>query len=646
MASFSIELQKKYKSLVPFFWSDIPNLCVITGINGSGKSHLLEMIARKCQAVGNDSNSPDHDAVAATISGIEVGSGKVLFVPADRQTDFSDKVTLEEVEKRIAQLYDLPVQNGKNSAKWRSVRPLYDGFVVPVADQPERKDVVRPSLAEFRLRLTAAVIAQGSLAGRNPNLAMLFFSHALLHANLVCSGKTSQQADQLLNTPPWLRLDEIFEAAGIHLRCEAPYIPTASIFNEERHYVLRFKDSRTGQLVSPNSLSSGEKALCALLFLEYSTQLEASRYGLILLDEPDAHLHPDFVRRFFNVLQSIAVNKCRILLTTHSPTTVAIAPDDSLYLLHAPGTGAPEKVSRGVALARLLSGVPALSVIAENNRQVFVESQYDAVLYASLYSILRGYWRDVGIRPDVSLSFVASGSGGSGSCDDVVAVVSALRNNPFVAGLIDWDRKATRQERIEIVGQGERYSIENFVFDPIVLAAFLLHHRYVDDIAGVKASHQVAQADAEAQEMIAEWIGASLLDALNRLRTNPASLGEAERAKLNACFSECAKVLEVGTGEYVDRGEKVRIGYCSGLNVSIPQWLLLLRGHDLEELVLFAFPKLKRHSRRANELKATIIDHVLGPYPELIPRGIATALAALQGGMATQEKRLPDPVNT
>ncbi|KLU22217.1 hypothetical protein EOS_31940 [Caballeronia mineralivorans PML1(12)] len=476
---------------------------------------------------------------------------------------------------------------------------------------------------------------------------MLFFSHALLHANLVCSGKTPQEADQLLNEPPWERLDKIFNEAGIHLRCEAPLLRAASVFTEDRDHVLRFKDSRTGQLVSPNSLSSGEKALCALLFLEYSTQLGASRYGLILLDEPDAHLHPDFVKRFFRVLVSIAANGCRIVLTTHSPTTVAIAPEGSLYLLTEPGIGAPQKVSRAAALAGLLSGVPALSVIAENNRQVFVESQYDASLYASLYAILRSYRPkdvDLGIRSDVSLSFVASGSGGSGSCDQVVTVVEALKNNPFVTGLIDWDRKDRKLERVEIVGRGERYSIENFVFDPIVLAAFLLHLQYVPEIAGVKASRTFTDANPETLSEIADEISELLLDALNKMQTPAASASREEKEKFAACVRECAKVLQLGNQAYLDSGARVEVGYCSGLSVSIPQWLLLVRGHDLEELVINAFPMLRSFHKRSNGLKTSIVEIILAQYPELIPLGIARALAALQHGAGVTGDAMPTNV--
>ncbi|KLU22166.1 hypothetical protein EOS_31945, partial [Caballeronia mineralivorans PML1(12)] len=111
MAPFSVKLLQPYKSLVQFDWKNLPDLCVITGTSGTGKSHLLEMIARHCQAIGDNAQRSDPVVVEASISGVETGSGKVLFVPADRATDFSENVTLAEVEKRITHLYDVPLSN-------------------------------------------------------------------------------------------------------------------------------------------------------------------------------------------------------------------------------------------------------------------------------------------------------------------------------------------------------------------------------------------------------------------------------------------------------------------------------------------------------------------------------------------------------
>jgi predicted ATPase len=40
-----VEITKKYKSIPAGVVFDIPNFCVITGKNGSGKSHLLEAMS-------------------------------------------------------------------------------------------------------------------------------------------------------------------------------------------------------------------------------------------------------------------------------------------------------------------------------------------------------------------------------------------------------------------------------------------------------------------------------------------------------------------------------------------------------------------------------------------------------------------------
>ena len=42
-----IKIKKKYKSIDPFNELELPNYSILTGVNGSGKTHLLEAIADK-----------------------------------------------------------------------------------------------------------------------------------------------------------------------------------------------------------------------------------------------------------------------------------------------------------------------------------------------------------------------------------------------------------------------------------------------------------------------------------------------------------------------------------------------------------------------------------------------------------------------
>ena len=51
-----IEVKGIFKSVGPFTWDNIPSLSILTGLNGAGKSQLLELIRTKPEIVQtNDS---------------------------------------------------------------------------------------------------------------------------------------------------------------------------------------------------------------------------------------------------------------------------------------------------------------------------------------------------------------------------------------------------------------------------------------------------------------------------------------------------------------------------------------------------------------------------------------------------------------
>ena len=69
-------------------------------------------------------------------------------------------------------------------------------------------------------------------------------------------------------------------------------------------------------------MSSGEKVLISLVFYLYSSQEKNVFPKLLLLDEPNAHLHPTMTQQFLNVVKNVLVDKfnVRVIMTTHSPS--------------------------------------------------------------------------------------------------------------------------------------------------------------------------------------------------------------------------------------------------------------------------------------------------------------------------------------
>lgn len=81
------------------------------------------------------------------------------------------------------------------------------------------------------------------------------------------------------------------------------------------------KDRRTAQTVAAGEISSGESELISLGIesLVFARECVAGRLNLLLLDEPDVHLHPDLQARFGRFLNKMTLESdITLLIATHS----------------------------------------------------------------------------------------------------------------------------------------------------------------------------------------------------------------------------------------------------------------------------------------------------------------------------------------
>ena len=169
--------------------------------------------------------------------------------------------------------------------------------------------------------------------------------------------------------PPWTTLREVLsemrDAAGddglFDFDFSDPDDYTLHMGNYERFsFKSEMTNRTTGAQYELDSLSSGEQILMALCLLSFNQHLGRRLPKLLLLDEPDAVLHPSMAAALVTTLKSLLLpHGTRVLITSHSPMTVATLDEADVFRVRRSGgrvsvspttrSGAIHELSEGLA---------------------------------------------------------------------------------------------------------------------------------------------------------------------------------------------------------------------------------------------------------------------------------------------------------
>lgn len=641
---------KKHKSIDFFDPIELPQFTILTGVNGAGKSHLLE--ALELGHISVDGISPNDPSGlrpirrfdSNTLVPVDTGafsSGQILNEKTSlwnqidqHKNSYKDGIYNQIAQLGIPRLLSLDLKSlatltkesieayGVDATRAEQIR-LAIVQTISSHDAAVRQSFVQNDWQnkgrlveeiDKRLKLPLLAMDERDFFDNFPttyhpvdifqqSFARLFsiyqqnWRENKLKEIGNASGEdieylTSEQFVAHYGTPPWDFLNEILESASLTFRVNEP------AKYEDRPYEPLLTDAQHGTTVKFNDLSSGERILMSFaLCLYHAADQKAARDfpQLLLLDEIDAPLHPSMTRSLLRTIEKTLVEKHKInvILTTHSPSTVALAPESSIYVMKKGGQRRLQAIARDNALGVLTAGVPALSVKYENRRQIFVESKYDVQFYSSLYEIAKP-----SLLPEVSLSFIAAGLEGNSNCSQVQDIVEKLikGGNKTVFGIIDWDTRNNESNSVFVIGRRERYSIENFLLDPLLLAALLLREKAV----------------------ISSFFGLDFDASYMTLR----NLTEQHYQKISDTV--VSKIISRSASDGV-----VEFRYHNGYKVNVPHAFAHMQGHNLEEKIKYEFPSLKRY-HQPPDLKMAIIKIVLDDYPELMPSPIIEILRRIQ----------------
>jgi ABC-type branched-subunit amino acid transport system ATPase component len=590
-------------------------IVVLTGKNGVGKTRLLESIkalSTKVLCFGRELSSSDivFLAQSSLVPSFGHGYSDDAYVSRVKGTieyfirSKQDFVDPYDHNKAVERAMNRSMINGHSSLSYAKLhelcRIISRKLNLPIADLSEEHIRLNfDELSDTPFGVSDISMISNSYRRRiNDNE---YNEWRALKKNQDVIFVAPDKVDEHFGPKPWdvinSILEEVFDGKFIFSTPDEK----SGIFDYVAQLILKSNE----QNITPDSLSSGEKTLLWLVLTLFNTQygktISSAVPKLLLIDEPDAFLHPKMVEKLYAVLNSFTdIFDAFVFITTHSPTTVALAPADSIYVVDEVGAAL---VDKDLAISDLLDGVDQISLDPENRLHVFVESFYDSNLFSALYTHLRGVGDAIDSK--VSLSFIPSGEkvprgrivdamrslvskddeliskvvaaiNGVGSCAHVYGAVESFAegNSKYVRGVVDWDLHNKPKPGVVVFAEGYAYTTENVGLDPISIL-LLLHMDKGDE-------YPILSLCGE-EVSWGEWVSSSDL-------------------------------LQVSLDRYLERvlespnNRDIEIEYVSGVQLLTDSRYLRMDG-ELEGRVITAYPGLRSYigNGAKKDLKYTVV---------------------------------------
>lgn len=434
MEKINIKITAPYLSIQEGFeWNNIPPFAIITGINGAGKTHLLSILQ-------NDNNIDIISESGATINLVLSSQIKsqlnIEGLITYKNNIIQRLVKIKELDDKIKQ-YNRWKDNINISIKHTSDKiqlqklyndlRLYEGWLKN--NIKEKKEIL---IYAYEKELENILLKTGKR-----EIEEILDSEIWEYANPYFNTLSEIQDFERFIRQEEANRNELFvKLAKEYRENEIPKIREQERAFERINRLFRkygfeyFKmldpfpsdKSRNGEvlfkglkdeLVQYSSLSSGEQMIVKFIIWAMSTDFRGNRINTMILDEPDAHLHPSMCKMMVEILQEISHPKdfggsdIRVIITTHSPSTVAFAPEGSLFIMdkdennnrYIKKTTTEEAVSilsEGIFTFEKAINKFTLIANSEKNNILFVEGKTDINHFKRAIEIL-GYDLDLDV---------------------------------------------------------------------------------------------------------------------------------------------------------------------------------------------------------------------------------------------------------
>ncbi len=401
-----IKFKEKYLSIDQFNDVELPDFTILTGVNGSGKSHLLQAIEQAKievedigksdivhfnyetfrlenegrfnayqfttekdaawnifeQYVKNSSTSWKNELGEDYIKIVKLATDKYKNIWDLHKKDFSDNnfAAYEKLLRYKQNFRNLFRDNNnlKNNQQAKALFVLIKqlSYSIDEITRQDFNDLYKPF--DFKndfLPLQLGKVIWNYYVKFNQNQSNEL-QNSKYRKNYPVLGK--EDFIRKYGEKPWDVVNKILEAFdSLDYRINSP-----EGTDPYDNYQLKLAHTkREGLEVDFDALSSGERVLMALVASVYKTSTDKHFPSLLLLDEVDTSLHPSMMQNLLDVINDIFLSRgVKVILVTHSPTTIALASDDSIYVMNKEGRDRIVKTDKNKALSILTEGFATL----------------------------------------------------------------------------------------------------------------------------------------------------------------------------------------------------------------------------------------------------------------------------------------------
>jgi len=491
-------------------WENVPELCIITGRNGSGKTHLLRYIDNTLNGYQNHPSKFKHTFISAHITQIQSST-------KDKPLNL-DSNGMKFLVSKIRKAYDENIIQGFFKKK-KGLSILAQEWARDPGSKIKQKNIEN---------IIYKLLNENKRD--KPNEAELERIIQETLENIVISNNSIQIIQQICDK--YQSNSEVQEITEINKILKFHKINWELLLDGSNSIYFKKNTSQTKPL-GIGELSAGERMVLEVVFWLYITENESYpeniKPHIMIMDEPDSHLDPTLIEILFKVIYQGLVkrNNMQVIFVSHRTDTVALAPPESIFYLERCKEDNKAKIvpiHRLRAMFRLISNLRGITNI---HFQVYAEGFADANFYQGVYhSLLRDSNKRRGesngskkkniLSRRYQLNFVtASGSSDDrgGGCGEVIKCLHRNRNSikansiPVnydglqklveldyefyrAFGILDNDNiKEKKVQKLEDEGleklvaiPEKRHSLESFFLDPFIFCPVLAEKEIKDFI--------------------------------------------------------------------------------------------------------------------------------------------------------------------